>query len=272
MTAPREKLVTVAVPVYKTTITPVEQASLMQLFKLLGNHPICLFTFSALDVSAYQTLLKGYRFKLVFFDEKYFKNIQGYNNLLLGRGFYKAFEEFEYLLIYQLDAWVFKNELTRWCRSGYDYIGAPWFSADSPEEGLPHFMGIGNGGFSLRKVKSHLKVLNTFGYIVSPGYLLDRLVRNFSVGSLLTFFDALLFNNNTYHLLGKNKLYEDVFWNHAARKHAWFKVPDMLTASRFSLESNAGKLFNINRQELPFGCHAWEIYEPRFWERYIHPD
>ncbi|MFC0514583.1 DUF5672 family protein [Mucilaginibacter angelicae] len=269
MTGAGEKLVAVAVPVYKPAISSKEKASLLQLFDILGNHPIYLFTFRALDISAYQKLLTGFRYRLVYFDDKYFKNIAGYNKLLLSRRFYKAFEAFNFLLIYQLDAWVFKNELVQWCHSGYDYIGAPWFSSDKPEHGLPHFMGVGNGGLSLRKIKSHLQILNTFSYIQSPAYLLNGFIRNRSFGTLFTFLNSLLFNNNTFHLLGKNQLHEDVFWNHAARKNAWFKVPDMLTASRFSLESNAEKLFNINHQTLPFGCHAWELYDPLFWDKFI---
>ena len=30
------------------------------------------------------------------------------------------------MLIYQLDAYVFKDELLNWANKGYDYIGAPW--------------------------------------------------------------------------------------------------------------------------------------------------
>lgn len=30
-------------------------------------------------------------------------------------------------MIYQLDAWVFNDELSSWCSLGYDYIGAPFF-------------------------------------------------------------------------------------------------------------------------------------------------
>lgn len=269
MTEGKEKLVAVAVPVYKPKPSSGEEASLLQLFRVLGDHPIYLFTFRSLDLTEYQKLLKGFSYRIIFFDKDFFKNITGYNKLLLSKGFYEAFEEFSYLMIYQLDAWVFKNELEQWCRCGYDYIGAPWFSSDRPENGLPHFMGIGNGGFSLRRIKSHLKILDTFSYLLSPGYLFNRLISNISFGSLFSFLNALLFDNNTFHLLGKNGLYEDVFWNRAALRHTWFNVPDMLTASRFSFESNAEQLFNLHHQTLPFGCHAWEAYEPRFWEKFI---
>jgi hypothetical protein len=44
----------------------------------------------------------------------------------LSEEFYQAFTDFEFMLIYQLDAFVFRDELADWCRSGYEYIGAPW--------------------------------------------------------------------------------------------------------------------------------------------------
>ena len=30
------------------------------------------------------------------------------------------------MLIYQLDAFVFQDDLAYWCQQNYDYIGAPW--------------------------------------------------------------------------------------------------------------------------------------------------
>ena len=50
-----------------------------------------------------------------------------YNRLMMSEQFYRAFEGYEYILIYQLDCLVFSNALEEWCRKGYDYIGAPWF-------------------------------------------------------------------------------------------------------------------------------------------------
>lgn len=88
----------------------------------------------------------------IFFHENYFKSIDGYNKLMLSPSFYKAFSNYEYILIYQLDAWVFKDELQHWCNQKYDYIGAPIYQNNK-------LIGIGNGGFSLRKVDYCLKVL-----------------------------------------------------------------------------------------------------------------
>jgi hypothetical protein len=61
------------------------------------------------------------------FPKRYFENIEGYNELLLSASFYERFLDTKYILIYQLDAFVFKDELQEWCDKGYDYI-APWIA------------------------------------------------------------------------------------------------------------------------------------------------
>jgi hypothetical protein len=260
----------VAIPIYKTIPNDLEVASLMQCFKVLHKHPIIFFAPQSLNTKPYQDLLKKFgEFVVERFEDKYFVNLPAYNKLLLKDTFYKRFNNFNYILIYQLDAWVFDDELSAWCQTGYDYIGAPWFSSDNPPDGLSHFMGVGNGGFSLRKIDKHLKVLRRFSYINSPSYLIPQFFKNINLKSFKTLILNLLTNNNTHHLLGKNNLNEDVFWYKMANKYNWFNVPDMLVASRFATETNCQKLYHINNRQLPFGCHAWNLYEPQFWAKYI---
>ncbi len=43
---------------------------------------------------------------------------------MMDNTFYKQFLNYEYILIYQLDAFVFKDELN-YCSQGIDYVGAP---------------------------------------------------------------------------------------------------------------------------------------------------
>lgn len=259
----------VVIPIYKAWLTEPERASLRQAFKILGGYNIFFITFKKLDTGQYRESIPGKDYLFVYFDQHYFESIAGYNELMLSRRFYRVFTEFEYLLIYQLDAWVFKDELSDWCRSGYDYIGAPWFSSDCPIDSLPHFLGVGNGGFSLRKVKSHLHILSKFSYIISPNWFINKFFKHRTWKSFINVIKSFTIENNTYDRLGKNNMYEDRFWNSAAGKFSWFKVPDMLTASRFSVESNPRKLYTLHNNALPFGCHAWQTYEPEFWKHHI---
>ena len=52
-------------------------------------------------------------------------------NLMLSPFFYESFLDFKYVLIHQLDVFIFKDELNYWCNQNYDYIGAPWFKDSS---------------------------------------------------------------------------------------------------------------------------------------------
>ena len=38
--------------------------------------------------------------------------------------FYRAFADYEYILIYQLDCLVFASSLEEWCGKGWDYVGS----------------------------------------------------------------------------------------------------------------------------------------------------
>lgn len=44
---------------------------------------------------------------------------------MLEADFYRRFGKYKYMLIYQLDAFVFSDKLLDFCEMGYDYIGAP---------------------------------------------------------------------------------------------------------------------------------------------------
>ncbi len=68
-----------------------------------------------------------------------------------------------------------------------------------------------------------------------------------------------------------NNFQEDYFWGVVCkRKFSWFKVPTPEKAMQFSFEVNPEKLFSLNGNRLPFGCHAWEeVSKPQFWKPII---
>ena len=49
-----------------------------------------------------------------------------------------------------------------------------------------------------------------------------------------------------------------------------FKIAPVETSSKFSIETNPSHFYTMNNEVLPFGCHAWEKYDPQFWEPFIH--
>lgn len=255
-----DTLVRIVIPVYKGSLTRNERASLKQCVKVLSSYSITLVCHKALDLSAYFAEYSD--FKVEFFNLSYFENIRGYNKLLLSREFYHRFRNSKYLLIYQLDAWVFRDELIYWCSKGYDYIGAPWIDINVfnwlklkiyPKYlyymhlffGKGKFLSkVGNGGFSLRKVNTFIINLHIFGFAA------------------------------------KNwKANEDSFYSHFVKTfNPFFKIAPFTTALRFSFDIFPQKAYDLNNNELPLGCHAWEKesspYEGNvtFWEKLINND
>jgi hypothetical protein len=247
----------IVIPVYKDQLLETEMVSLLQCIKILGNHTICLVAPESLDLSAYD--VTGQQVRVERFDAEYFKNISGYNRLLLSLEFYSRFSAFEYMLIYQLDCYVFRDELLFWCEKGYDYIGAPWLFFDKANmtfkenlklvvkqayykyfkkdvQGFQLYHNVGNGGFSLRNIKKFRSVL----------------------ASGRTFQE---FYGNDTKSLGN----EDVFWSFAA---PGIKKPDYKTASKFALDMNVNIGLRYNNGKLPFGCHAWPK-KMQYWKDYI---
>jgi len=98
------------------------------------------------------------------FDPTYFSSVPAYNRLCFSSAFYRAFSEYEYMLVCQLDAWIFADRLSEWVARGYDYIGAPWCifcrnrqacDANNRNECVG---AVGNGGLSLRRVSKFAEV------------------------------------------------------------------------------------------------------------------
>lgn len=259
--------VIITVPVYKPDLTTDEQESLMQLFSVLSNHPICLFTYKELDLGKYNELLAGNKFTIVYFESDYFKDINGYNLLMRSKLFYESFSHYHYLLIYQLDAWVFNDQLAFWCKQNFDYIGAPWFDNWNIVNPSNEFWGVGNGGFSLRKIESHLKALYSFSYITPFSKIISAFFKERkTLQSLKRVLLNLSVKNNTFHKFNDYDDNEDKFWGIVVKRNfRWFKTPDMLTAAKFSLEINAAMLYQLLNKELPFGCHALKKHNAAFF-------
>jgi hypothetical protein len=263
--------VIIVIPVYKSMISANEKRSLSQCFTVLSQFPICFVCGQSLNLDDYISVLPGdAAYTTERFKDDYFASISTYNRLCLSLNFYKRFKNYNYIFLYQLDAWVFKNELLHWCSLGYDFIGAPWFEGWGNATQDSAYLGVGNGGFCLRKVDSFIKVLKSFAYIISVMGVLRNFKHNPSVKKLFWVFKNLTVANNTFYLFNNYDFQEDYFWGKIAhQKFSWFRVADKTTASQFSLEGNAPLLYKINNNHLPFGCHAWEKYHKEFWLQFI---
>lgn len=213
----------VVIPVYKEKLNVFEKISLMQVKKILGEkYPII---FVAAEGKNFEYFSDGN--KIVYFKEEFFKSTKTYNLLMMSKEFYQAFLEYEYILIYQLDAFVFSDKLEYFCNLGYDNIGAAWPKRWSTkvifnEQKIK--TRVGNGGFCLRNVKACYNVLT----------------------------------NHTDYLEKFNQFPEDVFWSICGMiEGSDFSTAPINVAYSFSAEDNPARVVKKNGGELPFGCHAY---------------
>lgn len=241
--------VAVVIPIYQSEFNQYEKISLDRCFHVLSQHPIIVIKPAQLDVS--YLIGKGYEFQTLDFPDECFKSVESYNQMLLSRCFYESFLDFKYILIYQTDAFVFRDDLLKWCETGFDYIGAPWLGETwplLPRTKLEKLLSrtrfthsllkpkiVGNGGFSLRKIRSS----------IIARMLLSGLAEKYHVN-------------------------EDVYWSlDVPRRLPFFKVPDFKVAVDFSFELEPRNAMKLNNERLPFGCHAWEKWDMDFWRPYF---
>lgn len=261
----------VLIPVYKKELKEAEERSLRQCLTVLGKHPICLIGPEGLDLSVYETIAKacGKPLETELFDPSYFSSVAGYNRLMLSRSFYERFAAWDYMLIYQLDAWVFKDELDAWCAKGYDYIGAPWMKLN----GRLDENNSGNGGFSLRKIAAFIELFDHKGKLWGyKGLLCRHRYRGPLRRRLYILLGLFGWRNRLSNVVRKGKENEDLFF--ATLKHKKgkpFRIPPVNEAMYFSFEESPAMLYERTGHTLPFGCHAWEKWEyETFWKQFIH--
>lgn len=256
--------VSVVLPVYKPQLTDYERISLTQCVRVLAHYPIWLAAPHSLDLSTYQAIHPTLQART--FDDSYFTDVQGYNRLMLSEEFYRAFADQEYVLIHQLDAFVFRDDLAYWCRQNYDYIGAPWLrdrdftgrldrldfairkaiatwlDLKKPDGITPREIislnGVGNGGFSLRRVSAMLRWQKVFKRKIAE-----------------------------YERIDLHQYHEDAFWGIEVNRY-WprLRIPNYRKALHFSIEFfPKWAVEHYNRGQLPFGCHAWDIHGTDYW-------
>lgn len=269
----------IVVPVYKQIPSEFEIISFKRCLRVFSNREICMVYPVGLDLSFYIELSnrKGVKLKTESFSALFFSNIESYNRLMMDMSFYNRFKIFDYILIYQLDAYAFDDQLDEWIAKGYDYIGAPWFDGYKNKEEKANLWAVGNGGFSLRNVQSFIKVLEN----KKPIKTIELLKLDYSkteykgVKKILVPFlilnRRLGYKNSIEYWKTQCGINEDFFWTiYLDKLGIGFKKPSPEEAAFFAFEQSPGYLFVKNCSRLPFGCHAWQKYEyETFWKNII---
>ncbi len=249
------KSVRVVIPIYRSELSDFELKLLRHNLEQLRRYNILLVAPIFLDISKIVLFISSMHINIdldvIRVSNRWLgvKNgLNGYNKMMLSKSFYELFSDYEYILICQTDACIFKGDnLQRWCSMGFDYIGAPWlkkrkydneiirlfyrlkalFSSRKSLYKREDILGrVGNGGLSIRRVASHIKAINKYENEVD------------------------FFIENSGHNLNN----EDIFW---AMVPTEFSRPKYEDAFRFSIDLNPEESMKmLPKGEFPFGCHG----------------
>lgn len=244
----------VVIPIYKTVPTDGELFSIRNTVEKMPDTPIFFIAPKKLEASAYSSFSSV---QILRFPDRYFKDLYGYNRLMLSLSFYRRFRNYKYILIVQPDALILRDRMyleELLDENDYDYWGAPWkdkivlsnINFFLYRKWLQNFnfllsffkkneliCEVGNGGLSLRNVHKTLALLRS------------------------RFLEKILWGCN-----------EDAFFAYFGQENrVGFTLAPAGLAGRFSWE---GLLHdNLHYEDLPFGIHDWETYFPdimQYWD------
>lgn len=268
------KTVSVVIPVYKHTPSDDEMLSINRTVAILERYDITIICPEGMDASTYTSICKKYCVQPLVktFHTSFFDGIEGYNRLLLSECFYKQFEEYEYILISQPDAYIFRDELQGWCDKKYDYVGAPLIG-DYADASFSMKMRVGNGGLSLRKVSYYLQFFHSRKNVFTSSQIVSLIDLNKKPYTRVFVWLLMLLGwRNKPNIVAKRWKYnEDDFWSGLLDKSRYaLSKPDPVEAIRFAFERFPSELYELNHHQLPFGCHAWKKYQyDSFWSEFI---
>ncbi len=258
----------VAIPLYKPELTSAERISIDRTVEVLTSQPIFFVGPDRLR-SYLATLCRHYGARLRYrvFGDRYFQGIKGYNALMRSAVFYQSFSDFSHVLLAQTDALVLSDQLEVWCSRDFSYVGAPWFVGGSTPQQPLTYLGVGNGGFSLRRVNDFLRVLGRPRRI--PNVLKSQAGGRAGLLNLpRKLKHEWCFAYNVEPFFPRTN--EDFFWGMLVPSVCpFFQVPKPQEAIGFAFEVEPRLLYERNGRVLPFGCHAWERFDRAFWEEVL---
>lgn len=253
--------VKVVLPIYKSKLDEFNLLNVKNNIQTLKYYTFSIICPEGLDIREIEKLLNNINYEIVRFSPNYFKDIDGYNRLMLSELFYKEYLNIDYVLICQTDVYVFRDELDYWINQGYDYIGAPWIGTPQnlyikslvyienllrkfrgkKKKGYDHLFKVGNGGFSLRKVNKHYQIVVMHRELIE--YYLEKK------------------EPNNYHI-------EDVFFSlKVPTLDSSFNIPNWKTALNFCIDRKPKLALKLNKGKLPFAIHGYNKQKvSKFWK------
>lgn len=270
-----DALAAVVLPTHRAEPTDDELVSLRQATGVLSRHPLHLVVPGALDTSAYTERFPSLVVTRV--PGHFFGSLAAHNRMLMSSSFYDLFAAHRFVLVHHLDAFVFRDELEHWCRRDDDYVGPPWFAGFDRAAPDAPLIGVGNGGFSLRKVATFRHVTGLLEDAAQRGRT-ARLPQKMRLALRRTVLPAarrLRVPRATYERMFASVCAgfpgnEDLFWGlRVPVDLPEFRVIAASDAVPFAFENHPRRLFEMTGRRLPFGCHGWPRYDRPFWQPFL---
>lgn len=238
----------IVIPVYKDKLDCIEKISIERLIQVIGdkNYPIALVCPESLNVDIYKEYIPSLIVER--FEDKYFESTATYSQLCINYDFYDRFSKYEYMLIYQLDCYLFYDAIEKWCDQGFDYIGGPIVSTDCGWDTVKNAQKkyqpyVGNGGFSLRKIEVFKDICDPNGELRTTYKLTDDKLANIK-------WEDKYFCNDLYNLYKMN-------------------IPQYHEAVWFALDMSVDVIYGyFGWQGTPMGCHSWDK-NIRYWKKVL---
>ncbi|GAA0558649.1 hypothetical protein GCM10009415_45790 [Chitinophaga japonensis] len=185
--------------------------------------------------------------------------------------FYALFKAYEFLMTYELDAYIFSADIAGHNGFAYDFIGAPVFEGYMAAGPDAPFLEALNSGFSIRRVQSCIWVLERlrkykvrwkrYKLLLAAMPFLEKIIKNG--------WRQVAFNDHLRGYFTNGYFNEDMILTQVVPAlFPVFKVAPPEVAAAFSFEVNPERLYRLNRNRLPLGCHAWTKFSA-FWQEHI---
>lgn len=269
MSAPK---VAIVVPLSNNPrLTESELLSLTHLDHFLGRYP-------RFFLAPPRTRLVRDGFEMKHFPSRYFGSVKAHNRLLLSERFYRSFGDYEFILIHHLDALVFSDSLAYWCGRDFDLLAPPWIPG--PDFPWLKEAGVGNGGFSLRRIEAFLKILRSkrlWREVKGPNENPDASYSGLRGAARalkrlpLQWYRLNGVKQEIRRFVDRGGNEDRFWWKRGQGYYPEFRIAPVETALEFAFEAYPRECLELNHGRLPFGCHAWERYDKAFWEPHLLP-
>lgn len=255
--AKTKKPVAIVTMLYKAELSADEQISIRHLTEHLGHYDkfVCVPKDSGYSLPG---------FKVKEFPARYFRSAITNAKLLSSVKFHRAFQEYEYILLYEIDCLVFSDQLMDWVNRDYDYVAAPWIKSLMIKR-YEFEDAVGGGGFALRKVDTFLKVIKRNRnplWMLRAEWLTYR--EQGGIRNYLKWFRRYWFMNMPMTRMIEDRFFALQSWKYVRE----FKKPSVDEALHFSIEVGPRLCYERIGKQLPFGCHAWARYDREFWKQF----